>query len=140
MRRVALMVAMLAAAASACGSGNPKTPGGGSASPVASSRPRSTATLKILEPLPGTAITGGVAHVRLQLDGGQIVQQASTRLTADKGHVHLTVDGKLVSMTYGLEQDVPALPGRHLLQAEFVAMDHAPFNPRVIATTTFIAR
>ena len=39
-------------------------------------------------------------------------------------------------MTYGLVQvvdlrDLP--PGSHTLQAEYVAADHAPFDPRVTA-------
>ena len=34
-------------------------------------------------------------------------------------------------MNYGLEQDIPVLKGTLVLRAEFVAADHAPFNPRV---------
>ena len=44
-------------------------------------------------------------------------------------------------MTYGLEQQVPVgglSPGPHQLRAEFVAADHAPFNPPVVATVTFV--
>ena len=43
-------------------------------------------------------------------------------------------------MTYGLVQlvDIRDLaPGEHTLQAEFVAADHGPFDPRVIVRTTF---
>jgi hypothetical protein len=29
-------------------------------------------------------------------------------------------------------------PGRHTLQAEFVAADHGPFDPRVTAAVTFV--
>jgi hypothetical protein len=123
--------------ASACGSGSKNAV---SPAPAASARPRSSATLKILEPLPGSSVTEGQVHVKLELTGGQIVPQTSTNLVPDKGHVHLSLDGKLVSMTYGLEQDFPVTPGRHLVQAEFVAMDHAPFNPRVMATAAFTAQ
>jgi len=28
---------------------------------------------------------------------------------------------------------VPVTPGSHVLKAEFVAADHAPFNPRVVS-------
>ncbi len=51
------------------------------------------------------------------------------------------LDGALVSMTYGLKQDVSIAdlsPGAHRLEAEYVAVDHAPFNPRVIAEVTFV--
>jgi hypothetical protein len=78
--------------------------------------------------------------VKLELNGASIVSAASTDLKPDKGHVHVNLDGQLVSMTYGLEQDVPVAPGSHLLQVEFVASDHAPFSPRVIATSTFVVQ
>jgi hypothetical protein len=48
--------------------------------------------------------------------------------------VHLYVNGLLVSMNYGLEQDVAVQPGAVAIKAEFVAADHAPFNPRVYST------
>ena len=54
-------------------------------------------------------------EVVMTLDGGTIVDSASTTLTPDTGHIHLSLDGKLVSMTYGLVQlvDVSGLsPGR----------------------------
>jgi hypothetical protein len=85
-------------------------------------------------------VTGSVLHVRLRLTGAQVVPQTSLNLTPDKGHIHLSIDGKVVSMLYGTEQDVPITPGPHLLQAEFVAMDHFPFNPRVIAVATFTSK
>jgi len=82
-------------------------------------------------------VTGPVLHVRLQLTGAEIVPQTSTHLSPDKGHVHLLLDGRVVSMAYGIAQDVPVTAGTHLLQAEFVATDHFPFNPRVVTTVTF---
>ena len=48
------------------------------------------------------------------------------------------LDGKLVSMTSGTSQLLQGLTaGEHLLQVEFVANDHAPFDPRVLAAVTF---
>jgi len=37
----------------------------------------------------------------------------------------------------GLETRITAPPGVHTLEAEFVAVDHAPFQPRVRASVTF---
>ncbi len=55
-----------------------------------------------------------------------------------KGHIHLTVDGRLYSMTDSLTQEVRALtPGVHTVQAEFVAADHLPFANRVVAAVAF---
>ena len=76
---------------------------------------------------------GDTLDVVMTLTGGTIVDATSTTLTPDTGHVHLSLDGKLVSMTYGLVQEIPLAglaPGRHTLEAEFVAADHGPFDPR----------
>jgi len=100
-------------------------------------RPKSTATVVIVSPTPGERIAGTTLHVRIQLTGATIVPQTSADLSPDRGHIHLSVDGKVVSMSYGVEQDVTVAPGTHLLTAEFVATDHFPFNPRVLKTVTF---
>jgi hypothetical protein len=109
--------------------------------PVASGpRPSSTATLSFAEPLDRRIVEGDEVEVVLDLQGGRIVEDSSIDLTPDTGHVHLVLDRKLVSMTYGLVQIVSlddVAPGSHTLQAENVAADHAPFDPRVTATVRF---
>jgi hypothetical protein len=132
MGTAACAVALLAAG---CGSGsptaNPTTPSG-------QVRPASTGRLRILEPKPGTVVTGTTLTVKLELTGARLVKQASTNITPDTGHIHFTLDGKIVTLLAGLTYELTDLtPGRHILQAEFVAADHSPFNPRVIETVTF---
>lgn len=132
MRIRATATVLSALIVAACGSDE------GTESPRRAPRPRSTAVVKIAEPAPGAAIPGLQVRIRLELTGGRIVAETSKNLKPDEGHLHLTLDGKIVSMTFGLEQEVTVeKPGTHLLQAEFVAADHAPFNPRVLVTTTF---
>jgi hypothetical protein len=94
-------------------------------------RPSSPATVEIVQPTSGQTVTGQTVHVVLRLNGATIVPQTSTAIRPDEGHVHLYVNGVLVSMNYGLEQDLPIQPGSTVLKAEFVAADHAPFSPRV---------
>jgi hypothetical protein len=108
--------------------------------PVTQARPASTASVAILSPAPGADVSGSPLHVRIQLTGAEVVPQTSTQLSPDKGHIHLSLDGKVVSMSYGMEQDVEVTPGVHLLQAEFVATDHFPFNPRVLSAATFTVK
>jgi hypothetical protein len=104
-------------------------------------RPPSPATVEIVKPAAGDTVTGAVAHIVLKLNGARIIMETTTAIRPDEGHVHLYVDNSLVSMNYGLEQDVPVTPGSHVMKAEFVAADHAPFNPRVwSAETVFTVR
>jgi hypothetical protein len=94
-------------------------------------RPSTMATVEIVEPAQGATVEGDTVHIVLRLDGATIVPATTTDLRPDQGHVHLYVNNSLVSMNYGLEQDIPVVVGTHVLKAEFVAADHAPFNPRI---------
>jgi len=104
-----------------------------STTPTPGSRPSSPAVVTILQPTPNQVITGRSVHVVLSLRNARIVPQTSTTIRPDEGHVHLFVDNVLVSMNYQLEQDLAVHPGTYVLKAEFVAADHAPFNPRVFS-------
>jgi hypothetical protein len=77
----------------------------------------------------------------LRLEGATIVPQTSTDLKPDEGHVHVLLDDTLISMIEGLEQVIPNVePGMHRLTVEFVANDHAPFDPRVVTVVVFEVR
>lgn len=108
-------------------------------------RPSSPARVTFASPSPGETFTGTVAHpaavpVVIRLTGGRIVPFTSTKLVPTEGHIHLYLDGRLVSMTTALHQTVDAVPGRHVLEADFVAADHAPFDPPVRASVSFSVR
>jgi hypothetical protein len=83
------------------------------------------------QPAPNEAVTGTTVHVVIALKNATIVSATTTTIRPDQGHVHLYVDNVLVSMNYGLTQDLPVHPGTYVIKAEFVAADHAPFDPRV---------
>lgn len=128
--------AVIVAAVSLVGCGS-RTPTGSSAPQPARPRPQSTAALAIVAPAPGEHVAGATVHVSIRLTGATVVPQTSTDLKPDQGHIHLSLDGKVVSMAYGIDQEVAVTPGPHLLTAEFVATDHFPFNPRIVKTVTF---
>ncbi len=129
--RLGLVVAALALLVAACGGPTATpTPAASSAASLAP-RPSSFVTVSFLEPKQGATVTGATVHVVIELDGGVIVTDTTTAIRSDEGHLHLYVNNQLVSMNYGLEQDVPVNPGTIAIKAEFVAADHAPFNPRV---------
>jgi hypothetical protein len=128
---VALAVVLLGACSSA---------GGSTATPAPTTlaaRPASTAKLTILAPRNGQTLSQA-PEVRLNLAGAKIVSHTTTRIRPDQGHIHLLVDGKLIAMNYGLNERLPTLsPGQHVVQVEFVAADHAPFEPRVLTQAAF---
>ncbi len=105
-------------------------------------RPSTAARLEIVSPHDDEVFRGDPARipVELHLDGGKVVPFTSLRLVPNEGHIHLYLDGSLHSMTTALEVSIAASPGQHQLRAEFVAVDHGPFQPRVLATVTFRVR
>jgi hypothetical protein len=100
------------------------------ASYVASGRPSTPAVVSIVAPTQGEAISGNTVHVVVKVTGATIVDDTNEDIRPDQGHVHLYLDNALWYMQYGLTKDIPVHPGTYVLKAEFVANDHAPFNPR----------
>jgi hypothetical protein len=136
--RAAVLLLAAALVLTACSGGD-----GGSAAPATTAaavaaRPSSQAKLTIEAPRNGETVRQARPELRLVLDGGRIINQTTTRVQGDEGHIHLLVDGRLVDMNYGLRQRLPQLPpGQHVVQVEFVAADHAPFDPRVLTQAAF---
>ena len=131
-----LAAALLAVVGAGCGGGtsqaNPE------ASTPAAARPSSTAKLKILAPKAGDAQGGPTVTLRVGLADATIVDFTSSDLKPDEGHLHVLLDGRLISMTLGPEQQIPDVAaGSHVIRVEFVASDHAPFAPRVVQEVTF---
>jgi len=104
-------------------------------------RPSTRARLLIVSPRPDMVIVGEPATVSvvLRLEGGRIVPFTSIHLIPNEGHIHLYLDGSLISMT-GLDARLTVSSGTHRLVAEFVAVDHGPFRPRVRAEVKFDVR
>lgn len=108
-------------------------------------RPSTTARVVIDSPRPGQVFHGTSASpatvpVRVRVPGGRVVAFTSRRLVPNTGHLHLYLDDILVSMTSAGRQGLRALPGRHVLRVEFVAVDHGPFAPPVVARVAFVVR
>jgi hypothetical protein len=121
--------------AGSCSSGTSTT---GSPSTV---RPSSTAVLSITSPKDGATIHGSTVDLVVKLTGATLVNTTSTDLQPDEGHLHVTLDDQLLTMTSGTSYPIPDVPpGQHLLKVEFVANDHAPFDPRVIAAVSFTVK
>jgi hypothetical protein len=139
LRAAAVAVVLAALALAACsGDGDNGQAATATTAAVAADRPSSPAKLTIESPRQGQTVKQDRPELVLELDGGKVVNQTTTRVQGDEGHIHLYVDGKLVTMNYGLRQRLPQLPpGQHVVQVEFVAADHAPFDPRVLTQAAF---
>jgi hypothetical protein len=134
-RSVVAAMLMLATLAASCGGDGAPAPSG---SPTAGPRPAGTAMLAIERPTQGQVVHGSTTPLRIRLTGAQVVQATSTTLRPDQGHLHVFLDDALVTMTADTRSELTGLtPGRHILKVEFVANDHAPFDPRVTAAVTF---
>ena len=105
-----------------------------------SRRPTSTGTITVLEPQAGATVAVGAVTVRIDLQGATISEVVSTDLTPDEGHIHVALDGTTLTLlsreTYVID-DVG--PGPHILNVEFAAKDHGPFNPPVVVLVPFTA-
>lgn len=130
---LAVLAMALLIAAAGCKSSPRTTP-----SPSASARPSTLAQLTIVSPTGGAVVTGTTVQVTIALTGATLVP-AGTNTGADPthGHIHLSLDGSIVSMTTSLSYPLAVTPGKHILTAEFVASDHGPFSPRKFQTITF---
>jgi hypothetical protein len=127
----AILVA-LAVVTAACGGGT-----GDGASPTA--RPSSPATVTIDSPANGEQFPAGtVIPVKVDLEGGRIVNASTKDITPTTGHLHLSVDNAIVSMNYATTNSLKDVePGVHVMKVEYVAADHLPFDPRVVDEITF---
>jgi hypothetical protein len=104
-------------------------------------RPSSSAVLGIASPEAGAVVRGDQVDLVVELEGATLTDVASTDLRPDEGHLHVFLDDQLVTMTSGFEQVLRDLvPGEHIVKVEFVANDHIPFEPRVLAAVSFLVK
>ena len=100
----------------------------------------STAVFEIVSPTDGQVV-GKRLKLQFGLTGARILATGTTKIRGDEGHIHVSIDGKLLGMTFGLSQVIDTgdfAPGPHLLEVEFVRGDHVPFSPRVVRTVRFV--
>lgn len=74
-------------------------------------------------------------NVKVELENAELTtetQGTDPRL----GHIHIYVDGSVVSMPTELNADIELEPGEHELMVEFVAADHSRFDPPITDEVT----
>jgi hypothetical protein len=136
---VALAAVLPAGACAATGSAKTASTTAATGSSPVAARPTTDARLVILSPTPNQ-VTGPDVTLQLQVTGGTVLPAAQVTgpLQGDQGHIHVSVDGRLVQMAYSTQADLTALtPGPHSVSAAWVAVDHLPFANRVVANVLF---
>ncbi len=135
---LALAALVLAGCSSGGSSGGSGQASATTAGATTADRPSSTGKLTIEAPRNGQVVNGANLTLKLDLKGAKVVAATTTKIQPDQGHVHVMLDGKLISMNYALSEKLPKMTaGTHLLQVEFVASDHLPFDPRVLTQAAF---
>jgi hypothetical protein len=147
LKRLTPALALMAVLAAGCGGGGdnqtPDIVGAGEDCPTdgelpTSKRPTSTGSITIVEPERGELVEGDSVTVKIELEGACLLEEAQREVRPDTGHMHLTLDSEVVTLLAGLEFTIDDVgPGSHLLQAEFSAADHGPFDPPVVQTVQF---
>ena len=98
---------------------------GGTDAKVAFSSPQDGATVPANQPI----------EVEIDLEGGELATSASDA----GGHLHIFVDGSVISMPSTTTAEVTLEPGEHELRVEYVDLQHASYDPPVQETITVTA-
>ena len=140
--RLATIIGLTIVTIAGCGGGTATTTASTTSTTIKGARPTTSAQVTIEAPTADQVINGTTVAVKLKVTGAEIISDHggahNDEVKPDEVHVHLSLDGRLVSMTFGDSDELKDLtPGSHTLTAELVANDHAPFANKVEATTTF---
>lgn len=74
-------------------------------------------------------------NVQVELENAELTTE--TEGTDPRlGHIHIYVDGSVVSMPTELNADIELEPGEHTLMVEFVAANHSRFEPPITDEVT----
>ncbi len=85
----------------------------------------------IQEPSAGAEVRANrPMRLDVRLTGGRIVS-STTSEAPNGGHLHLYVDGEIVSMPTTARPSVELKPGTHTITVEFVDVQHRPFDPPI---------
>jgi hypothetical protein len=135
-RRIVVPAGIVALALIVAGCSSGSSSSGATAAPT--DRPSSPAEVQILTPTNGEVIHGSTVAVKVKLTGATIVPTTTTNIVPTQGHLHLYLDDAIESMNFTTSATIRDVsPGLHALKVEFVASDHLPFDPRVIAQVAF---
>jgi hypothetical protein len=98
----------------------------------------SNVSLAIVSPNPGATVPAGKqVKVEVALTGASLARSATD---ADKGHLHIFVDGQLQQMPYSTSTNVTFDPGAHQLVVEYVDPQHVSYDPPIQTSVRLTAK
>lgn len=100
-------------------------------------RPLTQGSVTVTGPSQDQVFASQDLPLKIDLQGGEIAPVASTSNQEGQGHLHISIDGRLASMTAEADQTLQVPPGKHELEVEYVANDHAPFCKRIADRVRF---
>lgn len=90
------------------------------------------ATISIVEPAEGARVPANEpVPVEIDLQGGTLTAESRSEDDTE-GHLHVYVDGELVSMPATDAPEVELEPGSHEITVEFTQADHRSYEPRIL--------
>lgn len=100
-------------------------------------RPLTQASVSVTSPLPDQVFESQDVPLKIDLQGGEIASVSSSNNREGEGHLHISIDNRLASMTAEADQVLQVPAGKHELEVEYVANDHAPFCKRIADRVRF---
>lgn len=90
------------------------------------------ATISIVDPIEGATVPANESFpVEIDLQGGTLTAENRAD-DATEGHLHVYVDGELISMPATDAPEVELEPGPHEITIEFTQADHRSYEPRIL--------
>lgn len=97
------------------------------------------ATISIVDPVEGATVPANEpVPVEIDLQGGTLTAESRSD-DATEGHLHVYVDGELISMPVSDAPEVELEPGSHEITVEFTQADHRSYEPRILDTVEVTA-
>ncbi len=103
--------------------------------------PTTRTRLEVITPIDGQVIPSPEVRVALRLlEPSGKAWIPTPDLSPARGHIHVAVDGRILSMLWQPSFVIPVSRGSHAVTVEYVASDHRPFAPRVLVTRRITVR
>ena len=94
------------------------------------------ATVAFASPEDGDTVPAGEpVTIEIDLQGGELASSPSDA----GGHLHIYVDGSVITMPSPTTTEIDLAPGEHELKVEYVDVEHASFDPPIQEAITVTA-